>query len=61
MYINGAYMGHMDEFDNFAQRLLLPPGHYVVKIVAVNGGAGVEQTVDLKANETTLVRASGTH
>jgi len=26
-----------------------------------HGGAGVEQTVDLKANETTVVRASGTH
>jgi len=26
-----------------------------------HGGAGVEQTVDLKANETTVVRASGPH
>ena len=43
------------------QGLMLPPGHYVVKIVPVSGGAGVEQTVGLKANETTLVRASGTH
>ena len=59
VYVNGAYMGHMDEFDNFAQGLLLPPGHYTVKIVPVSGGAGVEQAVDLKANETTIVRASG--
>jgi len=59
VYVNGAYMGHSDEFDNFAQGLLLPPGHYTVKIVPVSGGAGVEQSVDLKANETTVVRASG--
>ena len=59
VYVNGAYMGHVDEFDNFAQGLLLPPGQYTVKIVPVSGGAGVEQTVDLKANETTVVRASG--
>ena len=59
VYINGEYMGHVDEFDNFAQGLLLPPGSYTVKIVPVSGGAGVEQKVDLKANETTIVRASG--
>ncbi len=58
VYINGAYMGHEDEFDNFAQGLLLPPGHYLVKIVPISGGAGTEQAVDLKANETTIVKAS---
>ena len=52
VYVNGAYMGHMDEFDNFAQGLLLPPGHYMVKI-----GDGSEQAIDLKANETTIVKA----
>ena len=51
-------MGHVDEFDNFAQGLLLPPGTYIVKIVPV-GGTGVEQKVELKANEATIVRASG--
>lgn len=55
VYVNGAYMGHEDEFDNFAQGLLLPPGTYTVKIVPASGGAGVEQTVELKANQTTIV------
>jgi len=59
LYVNGAYMGHVDEFDNFAQGLLLPPGQYTVKIVPVSGGAGVEQSFDLKANQTTIVRGSG--
>jgi len=59
VYINGAYMGHVDEFDNFAQGLLLPPGEYTVKIVPESGASGIEQKVDLKANETTIVHASG--
>lgn len=59
VYVNGTYMGHVDEFDNFAQGLLLPAGEYIVKIVPVSGGAGVEQKVEMKANETTVVRASG--
>lgn len=59
VYVNGQYMGHADEFDNFAQGLLLPAGEYTVKIVPSSGGAGVEQKVDLKANTTTIVRASG--
>jgi hypothetical protein len=59
LYVNGAYMGHVDEFDNFAQGLLLPPGQNSVKISPVGVGAGVERSVDLKANETTVVRASG--
>jgi len=58
VYINGAYMGHEGEFNNPVQCLLLPPGHYTVKIVPVGGVAGTEQAVDLKANETTIVRAS---
>jgi hypothetical protein len=59
VYVNGEYMGHVDEFDNFAQGLLLQPGEYVVKIVAVSGAPVLEQKVELKANETVIVRASG--
>lgn len=56
VYVNGAYMGHMDEFDNFAQGLLLPAGEYTVKIVPPTG-APTEQKIDLKANQTTIVKA----
>ena len=55
VYVNGEYMGHVDEFDNFAQGLLLPAGEYTVKIVPPGGGSGTEQKVDLKANETVVV------
>ena len=28
VYVNGHFMGHVDEFSNFAQGLLLNPGKY---------------------------------
>jgi len=59
VYVNGAYMGHVDEFDNFAQGLLLPAGEYTVKIVSVSGTPLVEQKVELKANETVIVHVTG--
>ncbi|MGA2133751.1 MAG: PEGA domain-containing protein [Bryobacteraceae bacterium] len=59
VYVNGGYMGHADEFDNFAQGLLLPAGSYTVKIVSVSGAPLVEQSVDLKANATVIVHATG--
>jgi hypothetical protein len=52
-------MGHTDEFDNFAQGLLLPPGEYAVKVVSVSGATAAEQKVVLKANETVIVHISG--
>ena len=59
VYINGSYMGHVDEFDNSSQGLLLPPGQYVLKIVPLTAGSEVNQTIELKANETTVVRVPG--
>ena len=36
-YVNDRFMGHVDEFSNFAQALLLNPGTFEVKIVPFNG------------------------
>jgi hypothetical protein len=49
-------MGHVDEFSNFAQGLLLNPGSYEVRIVPVNGQGEVTKSVTLMANQTVLVR-----
>jgi len=57
VYVNGGYMGHVDEFDNFAQGLLLPAGEYTVKVVSVSGAPVAEQKVDLKADGTVVVHA----
>jgi len=37
VYVNGRFMGHVDEFSNHEQGLLLDPGTYEVRIVPVNG------------------------
>ena len=55
VYVNDRYMGHADEFDNFAQGLLLNPGTYEVKIVPLNG-APVTKSVTLEADKTVIVK-----
>lgn len=55
VYVNGHYMGHVDEFSNFAQGLLLNPGTYEVKIEPTNGNP-VTQSVTIEANKTVLVK-----
>ncbi len=54
VYINGKYYGHNDEFDNFSQGLLLPPGEYEVRIEPASG-APVVKKVTLVADKTVVV------
>lgn len=54
VYVNDKFMGHVDEFDNFAQSLMLPVGDYTVKVVPPTG-APHEEKVSLKANVDTFV------
>ena len=56
VYVNTHYMGHVDEFSNSAQGLLLNPGTYEVKIVPTAGGAPVIKTVTIEANQTVIVK-----
>ena len=56
VYVNGHYMGHVDEFSNFAQGLLLNPGTYEVKIVPVNGQNPVTKNVTIEANKTVSIK-----
>jgi hypothetical protein len=55
VYVNDKYMGHADEFSNFAQGLLLNPGEYAVKIVPASG-APVSQTIKIEADKIVLVK-----
>lgn len=55
VYVNGHYMGHVDEFSNFAQGLLLSPGTYEVKIESTSG-TPVTKSVTIEANKTVLVK-----
>jgi len=55
VYVNDRFMGHVDEFSNFAQGLLLNPGEYTVKIVPASGPP-VTQTVKIEVDKTVLVK-----
>lgn len=56
VYVNGKYMGHADEFSNFAQGLLLNPGQYDVKVEPLSGGKAVEQKVTIQADKVVIVK-----
>ena len=56
VYVNDRFMGHVDEFSNFAQGLLLNPGSYEVKIVPIDGSNPVTKTVTIEENKTVLVK-----
>lgn len=57
VYVNGKFYGHVDEFSNFAQALLLKPGEYQVRIVPLAEGSPQEETVKIEADQVTVVRA----
>lgn len=56
VYINTHFAGHADEFNNFAQGLLLNPGEYEVKVEPVSGGQGIARKVTITAGQTTLLQ-----
>jgi PEGA domain len=55
VYINDKFMGHVDEFSNSSQGLLLNPGEYAVKIVPASG-APVTQSIKVEADKTIVVK-----
>ena len=55
VYVNDHFMGHVDEFSNFAQALWLNPGSYEVRVVPTNGPT-VTKTVTIEVDKTVLVK-----
>jgi PEGA domain len=55
VYVNEHFCGHVDEFSNFAQGLLLNPGEYDVKIVPATG-TPIATRVKIEADKTVIVR-----
>jgi hypothetical protein len=55
VYVNDRFMGHVDEFDNFAQGILLNPGSYEVRIVPLNGPP-VTKTATIEVDKTVIVK-----
>jgi len=56
VFVNDQFMGHVDEFDNFAQGLLLNPGEYTLKVVSPAGKQELEQKIKIEVNKTTRVK-----
>jgi hypothetical protein len=56
VYVNGRYMGHVDEFSNPMQGLQLNPGEYTVKLVPLNAANGKEEKVRIETDKVTAVR-----
>lgn len=54
VFLNEKFMGHADEFNASAQRLMVPAGEYDLKVVPASGNAH-NQKITLKANETITV------
>ncbi len=55
VYVNDRFMGHVDEFSNFAQGLLLNPGTYEVKVVPLNGSP-MTKSVTIETDKTVIVK-----
>ncbi len=56
VYINGKYMGHVDEFSNSSQGLLIAPGEYELKIASATGGQDHVEKITIKENQTTTIK-----
>jgi len=55
VYVNDRFMGHVDEFSNFAQALLLNPGTYEVRVVPTTG-APITKSVTIEAEKTVIFK-----
>ena len=49
-------MGHVDEFNNSHQGLLLNPGEYTLKVDTPAGNQELEQKIKIEENQTTLIQ-----
>ena len=58
VFVNGKFMGHLDEFDNFAQGLLLNPGEYTLKVVSPAGKQEPEEKIKIEEKKTTRIHVS---
>ncbi len=59
VWLNAQYVGHVDEFSNVFQRLLVPPGSYLIRFENPETGASYEESITISANQTTTVNLVG--
>jgi hypothetical protein len=56
VFLNGKFMGHLDEFNNFAQGMLITPGEYTLTVVSPGGKQELEEKIQIEEKKTTLIR-----
>jgi hypothetical protein len=56
VFVNEQFMGHADEFNARRQGLLLNPGEYTVRVVALNGSPLLERKVTIQEKSTEILR-----
>jgi hypothetical protein len=54
VYINDKFFGHVDEFSNGSQGVLLPAGEYTVRVEPLSGSA-VTKKVQIEVGKTVIV------
>lgn len=55
VYLNGRFMGHVDEFNNVFQGLMTNPGEYALTVVSIPGETELNEKVKLEEGKTTRV------
>ena len=57
VFLNGKFMGHVDEFNSSSQGLKISPGQYALKVVSALGAKTEhEEKITIEADQTTHVR-----
>ena len=56
VFVNDLHVGHVGEFDNAFQRLLLKAGEYRVKVISPDGRVIHEEAVTIRDHQKTVVR-----
>ena len=58
VFVNERFMGHVDEFSNTEQGLLLPPGDYSVRISSTIGGPEFVGHITIEEYKSILIRVA---
>ena len=60
VFLNGEYVGHVDEFNNCVEGLLVNPGTYTILIEKAGGEGVLEEQVTVVADKTVVVQQTPT-
>ncbi len=56
VFLNDKYMGHIDEFSNSSQGLLIAPGNYQLRIASATGSQEYAENIAIRQDQTTKIK-----